>query len=214
MNTFARSLGTLLVLVLAAAVAGAQRLPVTAVPDHYELTFTPDLRNASFTGSETIGVRLTQPGRSIVLNAAEITFRSVTVTQEDRAQEATVSLDDGKEQATLTVPSPLAAGPATVRIEYSGTLNDKLRGFYLAHSKSRNYAITQFESTDARRAFPSLDEPALKATFSITLIVDKTDTAISNGPDIFRVASPHRIQVHADRASARALCSINTDTGF
>jgi len=181
MNTFARSLGALLVFALAAAVADAQRLPVTAVPDRYDLTFTPDLKNATFTGSETIGVRLAQPGRSIVLNAAEITFTSARVTQEDRAQEATVTLDGGKEQATLTVPTSLAAGPATIRIEYSGILNDKLRGFYLSRTRLRNYATTQLESTDARRAFPSFDEPALKAVFDISVVADKDDTAISNG---------------------------------
>lgn len=181
MNNFVRSLGTLLVLALAATAALAQRLPVTAVPDRYDLTFVPDLKNATFTGSETISVRLTQPGRSIVLNAAEITFRRAGVTQEDRTQEAVVTLDENKEQATLTFPAPLAAGPATIRIEYSGILNDKLRGFYLSRTRLRNYATTQLESTDARRAFPSFDEPSLKAVFDISVVADKGDTAISNG---------------------------------
>src|SRR5262249_20417968 len=38
-----------------------------------------------------------------------------------------------------------------------------------------------FEATDARRAFPSFDEPDKKATFAVTAIVDQGDTAISNG---------------------------------
>lgn len=181
MNTFARALGTLLVAALAVPVAGAQRLPATAVPDHYDLSFTPDLQNATFSGSETISLRLLQPGRSIVLNAAEIVFKSASVTQEDRTQTATVALDDNKEQATLTVPAPLAAGPAILKIEYSGILNDKLRGFYLSRTRLRNYATTQLESTDARRAFPSFDEPALKAVFDISVVADKGDIAISNG---------------------------------
>ena len=56
----------------------------------------------------------------------------------------------------------------------------KLRGFYLSKTAKRNYAVTQFEPTDARRAFPSFDEPAFKATFDVSLVVDKNDTAISN----------------------------------
>ena len=55
-----------------------------------------------------------------------------------------------------------------------------LRGFYLSKTPKRNYAVTQFEPTDARRAFPCFDEPALKATYEVSLTIDKADTAISN----------------------------------
>jgi hypothetical protein len=48
---------------------------------------------------------------------------------------------------------------------HTGILNGKLRGFYLSKANGRNYAVTQFDSTDARRALPSYDEPAFKATF-------------------------------------------------
>jgi aminopeptidase N/puromycin-sensitive aminopeptidase len=65
-------------------------------------------------------------------------------------------------------------------IQYSGILNNELRGFYLSKTAKRNYAVTQFESTDARRAFPCFDEPAFKATYDVSLVVDDGDTAISN----------------------------------
>ena len=73
------------------------------------------------------------------------------------------------------------AGPATIAIRYTGQLNDKLRGFYLSRANNREYAITQLEATDARRAFPSFDEPAMKATFAVSATIDAGDTAISNG---------------------------------
>lgn len=161
--------------------AFAQRLPENVVPDHYGLTFTPNLRNATFAGQETIDVRVLRLGNSITLNSAEIEIQKATVDQGGNTQEAKVAFDPAKEQATLTLSNPLAAGPATIRIQFTGILNDKLRGFYLAKTRLRNYATTQFEATDARRAFPSFDEPAMKATFDVTLIVDKNDTAISNG---------------------------------
>jgi aminopeptidase N len=98
----------------------------------------------------------------------------------DDAQTAVVTLDAKSEQATLTFARPLPAGTATLEIAYTGVMSDKLRGFYLSKTKLRNYGVTQFEATDARRAFPCFDEPALKATFEVTLVIDAGDTAISN----------------------------------
>ncbi|MDR3745609.1 MAG: M1 family aminopeptidase [Acidobacteriaceae bacterium] len=220
-----------------AAVAGfglraeAQRLPGGVRPDHYSLVITPDLKDATFTGSETIEVVLDAPSKSITLNAAEIEFVSVqafvvpddgvgvataTTTanaktnagilryaQNDKGaggndksskgigwsggegqsatgQSATVALDEAQEQATFSFARELPAGRVRLAIEYRGILNDKLRGFYLSKTKTRNYGVTQFEATDARRAFPSFDEPALKATFDVSLVVDAGDEVISN----------------------------------
>jgi aminopeptidase N len=181
----------------------AQRLPSGVHPEHYRLTLTPDLHAATFNGEETIDVILDAPSRSITLNAAEIKFGEVkayvlpsaaydygklgsqprplrALEADKHPQTAVTSLDGAKEQATFTFANELPAGRVTLAIRYSGILNDKLRGFYLSKTKTRNYAVTQFEATDARRAFPSFDEPALKATFDIALIVDAGDTVISN----------------------------------
>ena len=158
----------------------AQRLPTGATPQHYSLTLEPNLKSATFTGKEQIDVTLAQPSTSITMNAAEITFQSVKISANGSTQTAKVSEDKPKEQVTLQVANPIPTGAATIQIEYTGILNNQLRGFYLSKTAKRNYAVTQFEPTDARRAFPSFDEPAMKATFSTTLIVDKGDTAISN----------------------------------
>ncbi|HEY2039347.1 MAG TPA: M1 family metallopeptidase [Edaphobacter sp.] len=159
-----------------APAAFAQRLPGGVHPEHYSLTLTPDLNAATFTGEETIDVVLDTPSKEITLNAIEIKFLSVKA----GSQTAEVSEDKAKEQATFTFPEALPAGKATLKISYTGILNDKLRGFYLSKTKKRNYAVTQFEPTDARRAYPSFDEPALKATYDVTLVVDAADTGISN----------------------------------
>jgi len=168
----------------------AQRLPSTVVPESYTLTLTPDLKAATFSGAETIGVTVAEPTDRITLNAAEIAFQSVTVAAAGKQQIATVSLDAQKEQATFTFPEKLPAGKATLAIAYTGILNNELRGFYLSKTARRNYAVTQFEATDARRAFPSFDEPALKATYDISLVVDSADTAISNGPIVSDTPGP------------------------
>ena len=168
----------------------AQRLPDGVVPIHYDITFAPDLAAAKFTGEERIRVQLARPSSSVVLNAAEITFGEVTVTR--RRIDAACHRDAGrgKEQATFTVPSALPAGEAEIGIKYTGILNNDLRGLYLSYANNRRYAVTQLEATDARRMFPSFDEPALKATFSITAIIDARDSAISNGSVVADTPGP------------------------
>jgi aminopeptidase N/puromycin-sensitive aminopeptidase len=198
----------------------AQRLPGGVRPEHYSLTITPDLNAATFAGKETIDVVLDAPSTAITLNAAEIEIVSVKATaagnwqnpqgdigqttnagvpplsavvrddDSSRAQSALVTLDEKKEQATFTFVQALPAGRMRLAIEYKGILNDKLRGFYLSKTKLRRYGVTQFESTDARRAFPSFDEPALKATFDMTLVVDAGNTAISNMKIVSDTAGP------------------------
>jgi aminopeptidase N len=165
---------------LAAIPCNAQRLPGSVHPEHYRLTLTPDLKDATFSGSEKIDVLLDQPMDSITLNAAEIKFQSVTTRINGREVKADVTEDSAKEQATFNFNRSLPAGRLTLDIDYTGILNGQLRGFYLSKTAKRNYAVTQFEPTDARRAFPSFDEPAYKATFDVSLIVDKSDNAISN----------------------------------
>jgi aminopeptidase N len=159
-----------------------QRLPTTVIPTHYTLKLAPDLKTATFAGEEAIDVIIQQPTHSITLNAIEITFQSVTILSNDSQQTGTVSLDAAKQQATFTFPETVPAGHATIKIRYTGLLNNELRGFYLSKTARRNYAVTQFEATDARRAFPCFDEPAFKAAYDISLVIDAADTAISNTP--------------------------------
>jgi aminopeptidase N len=175
-----------LLLALACAFAlapfsAAQRLPEIATPQSYQLTLTPNFESEDFAGEETIELNVLKPTSNIVLNSAEIKFAAVSVSSSGQTQSASISLNEPKEQASFTFEKPLSAGPATLHIRYTGILNDHLRGFYLSKANNRKYAITQLENTDARRMYPSFDEPAYKATFSITAIVDKPDTALSNG---------------------------------
>ena len=168
----------------------AQRLPELATPDHYQLRITTDFDKENFAGDETIDIRVLKPTSTIVLNAAEITFLETTVTSSGRTQTAKVAPEEKAERATLSVDAPLAAGPAQIHIRYTGILNGQLRGLYLSKANGRKYAVSQLENTDARRMYPSFDEPAYKATFDITAIIDKGDTAISNGKIVSDTPGP------------------------
>jgi puromycin-sensitive aminopeptidase len=162
------------------------RLPRTVVPSRYDLRLEPDLTTLTFGGEASIAVRVDEPVREVVLNAVELAVdEAVAVDAEGREQRATVSLDETAERCRLAFAEPLAAGAGRLRLVFRGTLNDKLRGFYRSVYKdpsgvSRTMAATQFEATDARRAFPCWDEPAFKAVFSVTLVIDPALTAVSN----------------------------------
>jgi aminopeptidase N len=190
MRALTASLTSAIVVLCATTAARAQRLPTTVTPTHYDLSFIVDLPRARFEGSETIQVDVAQPTRTIVVNAAEIAFREVTIGTGASLQKAAVSLSEPLQTATLTVPKPLPRGATEIHVTYAGILNDKLRGFYLSTEKDQRYAVTQFEATDARRAFPSFDEPAFKATFDISLTIDRRDSAISNGRVISDTPTP------------------------
>ena len=170
--------------------AAAQRLPGGVAPTHYDLAFVVDLEHERFEGTETIRVEVAEPTSRIVVNAVDITFREVTIGAGDAAQKASVAVDEAAQTAAFTVPRRLAKGPADIHIKFTGVLNSQLRGFYISRTKARKYAVTQFESTDARRAFPSFDEPRFKATFTVTLTIDRGDTAISNGRAVSDTPGP------------------------
>ena len=166
----------LFAVITGSSVSYGQRLPENVTPQHYTLAIAPDIAKATFSGTETIEITLAAASKTVTLNALDLQIQSVTAD----GQAGTVSFDVPKQQATLTFPKALPAGHAALSLAFTGVLNDKLRGFYLSKTKSRNYAVTQFESTDARRAFPCFDEPALKATFDVSLTVDAGDMVISN----------------------------------
>ena len=162
------------------------RLPTSVVPERYEIRLTPDLTLWKFTGDVNITVHVLQAARAVVLNAAELAIRSVTMRRPDGAVlHGSAQLDDENEQVVLSFPEILTPGSYSLQIQFAGVLNDKLHGFYRSVYKGvdgqdKPLASTQFESTDARRAFPCWDEPAFKAVYQVTLVVDDKLTAISN----------------------------------
>ena len=161
------------------------RLSPDVVPTKYAIRLTPDLANFTFDGSETISITLKKPVRSITLHASELSIDSVTAVVGSRSVEtARIRYDSAAETATFDFASPLPKGAVRLDVAFRGTLNDKMRGFYRSSyeykGKKHWLATTQFESTDARRAIPCFDEPAMKAVFEVTLVVPKAMEAISN----------------------------------
>ena len=180
--------------------APAYRLPTAVRPHAYRLVLTPDLAAATFTGDVEIDVTIQESTASITLNAAEleITFAELNDRDPDGGYAlapTAITLDPDEERAVLTFAAPIAPGPATLHLAFTGILNDKLHGFYRSTFTDEAgvdhiIATTQMESTDARRAFPCWDEPELKATFEVTLVVDEGLAAYSNSAVVDETSEP------------------------
>jgi puromycin-sensitive aminopeptidase len=165
------------------------RLPRTVTPSRYDLAMSPDLRGRTFVGRVTTAVTVHEPISQIVCNASELTVHQAWVVDASGAKTMATGIahDAETERVTLTMERTILVGAAKIVFEFEGALNDKLAGFYASTYTAddgvvHTIAATQFESTDARKAFPCWDEPDLKAVFSVTMIVDSGLTAISNEP--------------------------------
>ena len=166
------------------------RLPTSAIPSHYNLHLKPDLESETFTGDVEISIDITETVSEIVLNAKEIELKSARLVGGSSAIEASdFAYDEELERVKIHLDSEAPSGSYTLSIDFEGILNRKLAGFYIStftdeSGEERKIATTQFESTDARQAFPCFDEPAMKASFEVALTVPADLFAASNGPII------------------------------
>ncbi len=157
-------------------------------PINYSLEFEPNFRNFTFYGKEIIEIKVTTPTKTISLNASELKIKKCYIIFKNKKIIAKSKLDEKNELLTIQ-SSQKINGNTKLFLEFSGILNNRLLGFYKSEyidskGHKKYLATTQFEAADARRAFPCWDEPEAKATFDISIIADKSLTAISNMPQI------------------------------
>lgn len=170
--------------------ASSYRLPRTVVPRRYELTLEPDLEAAVFAGTAVITIEVVEPVSEILLNAHQLQITDALV-RGDGDQAGMVSLIEDQQRARISFDHPLPVGTSNLHLDFNGILNDQLVGFYKStftdvDGVGQAIATTQFEATDARRAFPCWDEPDLKAVFAVSLVVPEGLLAVSNGSEIER----------------------------
>lgn len=159
-------------------------IPTNVIPINYNLSFDVDLKNFRYSGKETIDLEI-KDSNEIILNAVDLEIKHVSLDYKKATLKPKIKIYPEKEAVTLKFSEKIR-GSAILVIEFNGKLNDNLLGFYRSkyiQNKSEKYlATTQFEAPYARRAFPCFDEPQYKATFDVTLLIDKNLRAISNMP--------------------------------
>ncbi|XP_021340205.1 puromycin-sensitive aminopeptidase-like [Mizuhopecten yessoensis] len=166
-----------------------QRLPLDACPVNYSIRLQPNLKSFTFDGLEDIQLKVKKSLTSITLNCCDIDVKEASYQADGSADKIKGEISYTKEDEIVkfSFPSEIQPGNGTLSVSFDGELNDKMKGFYRSKYTSpdgeeRIGAVTQFEATDARRAFPCWDEPAVKATFDVTLVVPNDRVALSNMP--------------------------------
>ena len=132
-------------------------LPTDVVPKHYTLRIEPDRASWTFKGDVSIDVTLASDNTTkITCNAVDLKVQTAALIVGTKSIEATPSYDEKDGTVTFTLAAPAAAGDATLRVAYTGTIGDNLCGYYRAKYGDDQYlGTTQFEAVDARRALPS-----------------------------------------------------------
>ncbi len=169
------------------------QLPRTVRPTHYDLTIVPDAEALTFRGEETIAIDVLHPTASITLNAVALAFESVSLTGGGRAADSpvpTVHVDAPRQTATFGFAAAVPAGSYRLHISYTGKIGTQAVGLFALDYQGvdgpRRVLLTQFEAADARRMLPSWDEPAIKATFDLEVVVPSAQMAVSNMPQARR----------------------------
>lgn len=163
------------------------KLPKDILPLEYAIRIAPDLEKLTFSGSETVKMKVVKPATKIVLNALAMEIASASVDGRSLPRKA-IELNEKEETLSLTLPNEMAAGEHELALKFSGKINPQGQGLFYAryreHGTNEKKIMlgTQFEAADARRMFPCWDEPSFRAHFQLTAVVPEKFMAVSNMP--------------------------------
>jgi len=172
------------------------RLPTHLIPELYTLQLVPFIIPDNFTirGYVEIEMKCMEAANNVTLHVADMEIQNDTVILEEKISRKAIKItgheyDKDREFYISNLAENLEAGKVyTIKIEYTAKLKDNLKGFYRSKyidqstGNEEYIAVTQFQATDARRAFPCFDEPAMKAKYKVSLGRLKNMKSISNMP--------------------------------
>jgi aminopeptidase N len=177
------------------------RLPLTVTPQRYALDLRVDPTRPRFEGVTAIQVEVPQPAWHVVLHARDMRVYSASAHAAGGTIPATATMRVAHggvvpEELVLTFARPLPPGIAQIDIAYDAPFADDLAGLYRVQEGGAWYAYTQFEATDARRAFPCFDEPSFKTAYDVTIASPPGTIALSNAPEVRGDPQPDGMVAH------------------
>lgn len=188
------------------------RLPRSITPSSYDIVIVPYLTGENFTfdGDVIIKMKVLETCKNISLHSFMLKIHrnltSIHKITANESQSLTIKNQyfiEAKQFLVIETEEELEKGENyQLKISYIGQIRDNLQGFYKSsytvNNETKWMASTQFQATDARRAFPCFDEPEFKATYILTLGRPSNMITLSNMPLEATVATVERAKAVDD----------------
>jgi aminopeptidase N len=164
------------------------KLPKTIAPRHYVIHLEPDENQMTVDGAEAVEIEVLQPTHQILMNAGDMKIWNATLTHSGAREKLVPQPDLPEQQVRFNTAQDLRPGTYTLSFCFRSPINTESRGLFLQHyqsnGKTETILATQMRPDKARQMFPCWDEPAFRATFQLSVKVDKKISALSNMPDV------------------------------
>ncbi len=164
----------------------SQRLPENTLPLNYKINLIPNMKDFTYEGVIEITASVKKAVNSITLHSKNIEIKNATVCAGTQCLLPKIIPNEKNEEISLSLGKQITPQNIEIHLEFSGKITENLAGIYRSkyeHNGKIDYMVTtQCEAPYARRIFPCFDEPDKKATFDLTVKIEKNLQAISNMP--------------------------------
>jgi aminopeptidase N len=158
------------------------KLPDTVTPQAYRLDFTILPESERFSGHDEIDINLNQPAKSIYLHGRDLDMTKAVAIVGGKTIPVKWTQVDQTGTARIDFPQVMPAGKMTLAFDYTAPFGDSASGMFHVKVGDQWYSWTQFESIDARAAFPGFDQPGYKTPFTVSVTTHPGFVVIGNSP--------------------------------
>lgn len=160
------------------------KLPDTATPSAYRIDFTILPESERFSGHGEIDITLNQASKSLYLHGRDLDMTKAVAIVGGKTIPVTWTQVDKTGTARIDFPQAIPAGKATLVFDYSAPFGDSAAGMFHVKVGDQWYSWTQFESIDARAAFPGFDQPGYKTPFTVSVTTHPGLVVVGNSPEL------------------------------
>lgn len=165
-----------------------ERLKKDVVPTFQTINMKIDARETTYGGNVNMSLTVKNQTSSFIFHAEDMSIIDLVLSGKDGEIKTTyVAGENGR--TTLTAEKALAPGEYTLGISFTASFNTQAVGLYRTEAGGESYLFTQFEESDARKAFPCFDEPSFKFPYQMTLTIPEEHIAVTNTPIEIQSAS-------------------------